>query len=1374
MKRLLVLNFFPAFRPPASGGEQRYFYLYKWLSAHFDVTLLSPTYAGTRYEIVSFSSRYREYRVPKEAAHNAWHARLEAESIGPECSGLVCALATPEAKAYQRAYRELIGSADIVIHECPHMAGFDTQFGLDGKPRVYNSYNVEALLAADMFQGPKRERYISTITRLERNLVANTSLIFATSQEERKEFTRLYGCDPNKIVVVPNGFERRDVSTAGTDLGASLGIDGPFVFFIGSAHPPNIEAARLLCREVAPKLRDVLFVFSGAVCHTLDDTPPNVRCLGLVAEAEKAWLLDKCSVALNPVVSGAGTNLKIIDYMAGGKAILSTPFGARGLSVQDDVHLLIRDLRDFPTALNELLEDAKLRQRLGAAAVKLANREYRWDRIAARACAALTGIQVRGASGARRSKPRVLVLNDFPAVSPKGGGELRMYNLYKRLAETYEVTLLCLTNAVAGFEIWTEADFRQIAAPKTAAHRDMEEAVNRAYHVSASDIVAALNCCSNPELVLRFRNLSQLADLVICSHPYLSPLLELLPAPRPVIYEAHNGEATLKAQILRNHPLADGLLKAVENIERFACRKADRIVCVSREERNAFAASWGSEKVAVVLNGVRIPETIGASASPGRPRAAFLGSAHSPNIEAVEFLLSRVAPELPEADFVISGTVCEAFGNRPIPENVKLHGFLTESAKDALLASCAIGVNPMFSGAGSNLKMAQFLGAGLPCVSTAFGARGYDVIDGEHVVLADADQFAARIRDLLASPAQRSAMASKGREYALARLSWDVLGDEYRAILDELLREAKTPIRPKSRLLAVTYRYTDPPKGGAEAYLRNVLAQVAAAGDFSIDLATLEVTEVENWRHFSAQYGYRGPEAAGPDPAFASRTLRFPVEMPDSETIMASAQRLWDTWLRETREQARHFLSYYDTTTLMGGWYGVEKAEHSERRWTGPLAEVYCPGDVKRLLFNGTVPVETRVRVRQGAEEVFSGAVSGVFSIAAPLSQSASRILTIETDAIRRSAEDPRRLGLYVDSVIERTSAGDRPLPLTHDFEKHLRTASPEQWTASLIDLAQHRSEEVDELFYRIRGPHSDGLADFLEKHASDYDVVLIQGVPFSISVWATRLVKRCGRPVALLPHLHMEDRYYHWRTFYDAFRAADLILAFPDAVIPYVFDKIGAHAVPVAGGGIEPGDFAHLQDDREEFARLRKATRPFVLVLGRKNGAKNYKRVIEAVEALNCKGVGVDVVMIGPDEDKEAVSSRHVTTLGVQSRSVVVGAIASCVGLVNMSESESFGIVVLEAWMCKRPVIVNRDCLAFAALVRDGYDGYLCRAAEEVAARVEILMNDARLASELGERGYAKASGLYAWSSLGRNINQQLLGLVKRSEGDVAAVEAS
>ena len=65
VKRILVLNFFPAFVPPKSGGELRYFNFYRHLSADHDVTLLSPTYSHNREEVIRHHDHFREYRVPK-------------------------------------------------------------------------------------------------------------------------------------------------------------------------------------------------------------------------------------------------------------------------------------------------------------------------------------------------------------------------------------------------------------------------------------------------------------------------------------------------------------------------------------------------------------------------------------------------------------------------------------------------------------------------------------------------------------------------------------------------------------------------------------------------------------------------------------------------------------------------------------------------------------------------------------------------------------------------------------------------------------------------------------------------------------------------------------------------------------------------------------------------------------------------------------------------------------------------------------------------------------------------------------------------------------------------------------------------------------
>ena len=191
MRSLLVLNFFPAFVPPRSGGEQRYYRFYEALSRFYDVTLLSPTYPDRPPELVAFGPSFREHRIPKGRLHVRLHERLDKDGLGPECSALVCALASADEDAYRRKYRELVADVDAVIHESPYMVNCDEEFGRDGKPRVYSSYNVEGQLAAHMFPGPRGRRYVEFITDLERQFPGLRDRIVEESGEIRR-FVNIY------------------------------------------------------------------------------------------------------------------------------------------------------------------------------------------------------------------------------------------------------------------------------------------------------------------------------------------------------------------------------------------------------------------------------------------------------------------------------------------------------------------------------------------------------------------------------------------------------------------------------------------------------------------------------------------------------------------------------------------------------------------------------------------------------------------------------------------------------------------------------------------------------------------------------------------------------------------------------------------------------------------------------------------------------------------------------------------------------------------------------------------------------------------------------------------------------------------------------
>jgi glycosyltransferase involved in cell wall biosynthesis len=346
-----------------------------------------------------------------------------------------------------------------------------------------------------------------------------------------------------------------------------------------------------------------------------------------------------------------------------------------------------------------------------------------------------------------------------------------------------------------------------------------------------------------------------------------------------------------------------------------------------------------------------------------------------------------------------------------------------------------------------------------------------------------------------------------------------------------------------------------------------------------------------------------------------------------------------------------------------------------------------------------------------------------------------------------------------------RNATGWNAIGLDEDFETATRSTSSVRWVRSLIDITDRRDRTDDGLFYDVRGPHSAALAHWLERNVGGYDVVLAQGTPFSTPVLTMDIASRHGVHVVLLPHFHMEDRYYHWRCYYEMFRRAHRVIAFPESVKSVFFEAIGAAGVSLPGGGVDPGEFepAALEQAERAFRVLHPGSAPFVLVLGRKTGAKNYRLVVDAVAALNAGGHRVDVVLIGPDEDTIALTQPHTFAYGAQSREVVLGALKRAVCLVNMSESESFGIVLLESWLAGRPVIAQQRCVAFTDLVQPGVNGFLAATEAELVRAIDTYLAEEGCAMRHAVAGQAIARA-HAWSRIGEQMETILIEATRGS----------
>jgi GT2 family glycosyltransferase/glycosyltransferase involved in cell wall biosynthesis len=167
------------------------------------------------------------------------------------------------------------------------------------------------------------------------------------------------------------------------------------LLFIGSfAHLPNLLAAEFFLNQVWPHLQGAtLHIIAGArhdyhLARAADRVKlklnqPGVELEGFVSDVRPAY--ERAAVVVAPLVASAGTNIKILEAMAMGKAIVSTPAGVNGLDlVPGDDFVLAKTAAEMADAIGELLSDLSRRRRFETAARRRAEDDYGWDQIAYR------------------------------------------------------------------------------------------------------------------------------------------------------------------------------------------------------------------------------------------------------------------------------------------------------------------------------------------------------------------------------------------------------------------------------------------------------------------------------------------------------------------------------------------------------------------------------------------------------------------------------------------------------------------------------------------------------------------------------------------------------------------------------------------------------------------------------------------------------------------------------------------------------------------------------------------------------------------------------------------------------------------------------
>ncbi|MCC6858087.1 MAG: glycosyltransferase [Bryobacterales bacterium] len=249
---------------------------------------------------------------------------------------------------------------------------------------------VEHDITFDLYEQLVRERgdwetrrQLEKWKRFETAAWKQVSCVVTMSEKDRRSV------EGARAVAIPNGvdLERFRPSERVPERARLL--------FIGSfAHLPNLLAIEFFLKEAWPHLRDLaptLHIIAGQKHEyylehyrtraQVELNQPGVEVEGFVSDVRDAY--GRAAVVLAPLVASAGTNIKVLEAMAMGKAIVSTPAGINGLDLEGGRDLLVTVTgEEMAAAIRGLIENPEARRELERQARRTAETRYGWDAMA--------------------------------------------------------------------------------------------------------------------------------------------------------------------------------------------------------------------------------------------------------------------------------------------------------------------------------------------------------------------------------------------------------------------------------------------------------------------------------------------------------------------------------------------------------------------------------------------------------------------------------------------------------------------------------------------------------------------------------------------------------------------------------------------------------------------------------------------------------------------------------------------------------------------------------------------------------------------------------------------------------------------------------
>lgn len=385
MKILMLLPFLPI--DQMSGGQTRWYHLIKFLSKNHEITVMSLIRGDREKELAYLPEieKYCEKVLVFDRPKSPWTFRnlfLTLVTFNPL---VVIRNFSMEEKAAIK--KELETNKYDVIHAetfyvMPHIPNTKVPIILV-EPTI--EFSVYGHYAENEVPWILRFIYMFDVIKLkfwEKYYWKRASKLFAVSEEDKQIMEKeMPGID---VGIIPNGV---DVSYF--DQKKVVKKKPQRILYHGDYKwMQNVEAVNILIKDIWPLIKkevkgSKLWISGRSIPEKVKELTKNDTDIEITESIrDNRDVFKAASVLVVPIMSPGGTRLKVLEAMAAGLPVVSTPVGVAGLDIVSGTHALVSsDVKELASMAIKILKNKDLSNNLSNSGKEFVKNNFDWKAI---------------------------------------------------------------------------------------------------------------------------------------------------------------------------------------------------------------------------------------------------------------------------------------------------------------------------------------------------------------------------------------------------------------------------------------------------------------------------------------------------------------------------------------------------------------------------------------------------------------------------------------------------------------------------------------------------------------------------------------------------------------------------------------------------------------------------------------------------------------------------------------------------------------------------------------------------------------------------------------------------------------------------------